>query len=143
MLAEEIRALENHWFEAMNKGIASTISEIDENCAPNVIFHSGLGRDLHGINDFKQLFNMFFNAIPDIHFTLEDLIVAGDKAVVRYTFAGTHKGELMGIAPTNKKVTVSVIEIDHIVGGRLVEGWSKLDTIGFMQQLGVIPTPGK
>jgi predicted ester cyclase len=75
--------------------------------------------------------------------TLDDMIVEGDKAVVRYTFIGTHKGEIMGIPPTNKKATNWIIQIDRIAGGKFVECWVRSDTLGFMQQLGVVPTPKK
>jgi predicted ester cyclase len=75
--------------------------------------------------------------------TVDDLIVEGDKAVVRYTITGTHKGAFMGVPPTNKKVTIWVIEIDRFAGGKIVEGWDRFDTLGIMQQLGVVPRPGK
>jgi predicted ester cyclase len=85
----------------------------------------------------------WFDAFPDGHMTIDDLVVEGDKVVARYTLTGTHKGEFMGIPATNKKVTGWVIEIDRVAGGKCVEGWSRMDTLGLMQQLGVVPTPGK
>jgi len=57
----------------------------------------------------------------DVHFTLDDMIVEGDKVAVRHTFSGTHKGESMGIPPTNKKVTIWEIDIIRIAGGKFVE----------------------
>ena len=71
------------------------------------------------------------------------MIVEGDKAVLRYTITGTHKGAYMGIPPTDKKPTISIIKIDRFSGGKLVEGWYEYDTLSLMQQLGVIPTPKK
>jgi predicted ester cyclase len=61
----------------------------------------------------------------------------------RWTARGTHRGELMGIAPTGKQVTVTGINIERIANGKLVEGWSNYDTLGMLQQLGVIPAPGQ
>jgi predicted ester cyclase len=49
----------------------------------------------------------------------------------------------MGVPPTNKKVTIWVIEIDRFAGGKIVEGWDRFDTLSIMQQLGVVPTPKK
>ena len=49
----------------------------------------------------------------------------------------------MGISPTNMKVTMWEIFIDRIVGGKFVESWIRYDTLGLMQQLGLIPTPEK
>jgi predicted ester cyclase len=119
------------------------MAAFDEICATNIVFHDPSGRDIRGLKDCKKYTSQFFDAFPDAHATLDDVIVEGDKAVIRYTFTGTHKGELMGIPATNKKVKLSVIEIDRFAGGKIVEIWERFDTVGFMQQLGAVPTPGK
>jgi predicted ester cyclase len=143
MSAKDLKALTRRFFGEWNKGKAAAIAAIDELCATNMVFHSGTGEDIRGIKDFKQYINQLFSAFPDIHFTIDDMVVEGDKIVVRYTNTGTHKGEFMGIPPTNKKVTNWLIQIDRIAGGKSVEGWLRFDTLGFMQQLGLVPTPGK
>jgi len=84
-----------------------------------------------------------FDAFPDYRITVDDIIVEGDKTVTRYTVTGTHKGAYMGISATNKKMTLSAILIDRFVGGKVVEAWEMGDALGAMQQLGVVPTPGK
>lgn len=63
--------------------------------------------------------------------------------VTRWTFRGTHTGELMGIAPTGKQVTVTGISIDRVVGGKIVEEWNEMDDLGMMEQLGVVPPMGQ
>jgi predicted ester cyclase len=85
---------------------------------------------------------MMRTAFPDMHITIEDIITEGDKLVQRWVAQGTHKGELMGIVPTGKQVTITGINISRIVGGKLVEDWTEADMLGMMQQLGVIPPPG-
>jgi predicted ester cyclase len=142
MSAKEIKALMRRAFEVINKGKAASITT-DEIWAPNFVLHTGTGRDIRGLKDYKQWWSENYNAFPDLHFTLDDMVVEGDKVVSRYTMTGTHKGEIMGIPPTNKKVTNWMIEIDHVAGGKLMEGWVRWDTLGLMQQLGVIPTPKK
>jgi len=119
------------------------MTEIDKIWTTNVVFHSGVGREIRGLKDFKQFFNAYYDAFPDIHWTLDDLVVEGDKVAVRCTVTGTHKGEFMGIPPTNKKVKVQAFAIDRVVGGKIVEEWGISDTLGLMQQLGVVPTPKK
>jgi len=139
MPAKDLKAFERRFFEEWNKGKAATMAEIDETCATNVVFHSGMGRDIRALKDFKQFFSAYYDAFPDIHWTIDDMVVEGDKVAVRWTLTGTQKGEFMGIPPTNKKVTVWGIEIDRVVGGKLVEVWARVDTLGLMQQLGAIP----
>jgi hypothetical protein len=143
MSTKDLKALGRRLVNEFNKGKAAAMAVIDEMVATNFVYHSVTGEDIHGLKDYKQSMNELFNAFPDLHWTIDDLIVEGDKAAVRYTMTGTHKGEFMGIPATNKKVTMSVIGIGRIVGGKFVEEWDRMDTLGFMQQLGVIPTPKK
>jgi len=85
---------------------------------------------------------MFLTAFPDLYFTVEDLIAEGDEVVARVTMSGTQHGAFMGIPPTGKHVTITGIDINRFVGGKSVEHWVEMDTLGMMQQLGVIPAPG-
>jgi hypothetical protein len=140
---KDLKAFWRRFVQECNKGKAAMLAVIDESCATNIVFHGATGMDIRGLKDFKQYMSSWFEAFPDGHMAIDDLVVEGDKVVARYTLTGTHKGEFMGIPPTNKKVTIWAIEIDRVVGGKCVEGWSRMDTLGFMQQLGVIPTPGK
>jgi predicted ester cyclase len=82
---------------------------------------------------------MFRAAFPDLHLTVTDQFEEGDKLVSRWTATGTHKGELMGIAPTGTHVTVTGITIGRFQSGKLVESWENGDTLGLLQQLGVVP----
>jgi len=81
--------------------------------------------------------------LPDVHFTVDDIIAEGDKVAARWTSTGTHKGELMGIPSTGKKVMVTGIVINHFADGKIVDDWESYDILGMMQQLGVIPSPGQ
>jgi steroid delta-isomerase-like uncharacterized protein len=143
MSAKDLKVLTRRFLEEMNKGEAAAIAVAEKSLATDFVFHSGTGEDIHGLKDFKQHVSEIYRAFPDFHFTVDDIIVEGDKVVTRWTLVGTHKGEFMGIPPTNKKVKTWAITIDRVAGGKFVEEWERLDTVGFMQQLGVIPTSGK
>jgi len=140
MSAKEIRALVRRFVEESNKGRAAAMAVIDELFATNIVYHGGGGEEIRGLKDYKQS-SESYNALPDFHFTIDDMVVEGDKVAVRFTLTGTHKGEIMGIPPTNKKLTMWGIIIYRVVGGKFVEGWERADTLGLMQQLGVVPTP--
>jgi steroid delta-isomerase-like uncharacterized protein len=143
MSTKDPKAFMRHIFEERNKGKAAAMAVVDETNVFNVVVHGGSGREYHGLKDLKQYFSEFYDAFPDVHFTLDDMVVEGDKVVKRYTMTGTHKGEFMGIPATNKKITLWGIEIDRIAGGKIVESWARYDTLGMMQQLGAIPMPKK
>jgi steroid delta-isomerase-like uncharacterized protein len=93
-----------------------------------------------GPEAYKKLFTLYTNAFPDLHFTVDDMIDAGDKVVVRWTSTGTHKGEFRGTAPTGKKFQVTGTTICRFSNGKIAEQWVTWDALGLMQQLGMIAT---
>lgn len=137
MSVEEIKALGRRWFEKVNKGEVAAMEVIDEIFSPNFIFHSGTGEDIRGLDNFKKQLRETFNAFPNIHFAIDDMIVEGDKLAVRWTMSCTHKGEV-GVSPNNKKWKMWTISIDRVAGGKFVEEWERYDTQGLMKQLGLI-----
>ena len=74
------------------------------------------------------------------HWQIDDIFSADDKVVVRWTGSGTHSGEVNGIPPTGKKISVDAISIHRCKDGKIAETWEVWDTLGFLQQLGVVPT---
>lgn len=140
MSTEENKAmLRRNCEEILNKG---DLAVADEIFAANYVYHGSGGQEFKGPEGFKQLTTMLRTAFPDLHFTIEDMVAEGDKVAHRLTLRGTHKGDLMGIAPTGKQVTTTAITISRFVGGKEVEAWSNMDMLGMMQQLGVAPPTG-
>ena len=78
----------------------------------------------------------------DGHWQIEDLFSAGDRVVVRWTGSGTHVAEVNGIPPTGKPIRVDAISVHRMEGGKIAETWEVWDTLGFLQQIGVIPAQG-
>jgi predicted ester cyclase len=89
------------------------------------------------------MYLMFRSVYPGLHLTLEDMVAEGDKVVVHYIARGTHKAELMGVAPTGKQVTAGASLIERLAGGKIVEHWEVFDAPGMMQQIGAISGPGE
>lgn len=92
-----------------------------------------------GIDSFMEYGMSIFIAFPDGYHVLEEVIAEGDKVVTRGIFKGTHKGELMGIPPTGKQIEFSVVHIDRIINGKVLEHWGQADVFSMMQQLGIVP----
>jgi predicted ester cyclase len=86
---------------------------------------------------------MYRGAFPDGRTTVEAVIAEGDKVVHRWTFRGTHRGELMGIPLTDNQVTITGTTLDRVSGGKMEEEWNNFDQLGMLQQLGVAPAPGQ
>jgi steroid delta-isomerase-like uncharacterized protein len=92
-----------------------------------------------GPENMKKIIKLYMSAFPDAEFTLDDLIAEGEKVVVRWTATGTHQAGLAGIPATGRRVTVSGTDVYRVSGGKLREAWTNWDTLGFVQQLGVVP----
>ena len=138
--AEDNKALVRRFVDEVQSG--GNIDLIDESCSPGFVNHSappGIPADREGI---KLLTAMFRGAFPDSHFTIEDMVAEGDKVATRKTFRGTHGGDFMGMPPTGRVVSMGLIDIVRVSDGRVVEHWAMGDSLGMMQQLGVIPQPG-
>ena len=118
------------------------LSALDDYVATEVVWHNPPPGLAAGMEGYKEFFPMLYAAFPDWHATVEDVIAEGDKVVQRITGGGTHKGDWMGIAATNKQVTIKSILIHRIAGDKIVEEWLEYDVMGLMQQLGAAPSPG-
>ena len=81
----------------------------------------------------------FFIAFPDIEMTMDDLIVAGDRVVGRFTYRGTHDGPLYGMPATGKPIEMRSIDIWRTENGEFVEHWDELNMLDLFQQIGMIP----
>lgn len=130
------RAVEEVW----NRKDFSILKEL---VAADFIIHASAPEaEIHGVEGAKQFVTLLHSAIPDIHFTIVDQVAEGDRVVTRWVAQGTHKGELMGIAPTGKQVILTATDIDRITNGKVVECWTTLDGATLMQQMGLVPAPG-
>ena len=97
----------------------------------------GLPFEVVGLQGVERLADALLPAIPDMRLDIEDVVAEGEKVLVRLTIHGTHRGELLGIAPTGRTLQVAVLDLFHIRGGRLVEHWALLDNLGRLRQLGM------
>lgn len=89
----------------------------------------------------KEHIVMFETAFPGYQLNAKEMVAEGDRVAVRIEFTGTHDGDLMGIAPTGKPVTIEIGMIYRIENGKIVEHWMLADQLTMLQQIGVIPAP--
>jgi predicted ester cyclase len=143
MSADNRKAYIRRWVEEVWNG--GDLARADELMSPDYAMHVlGLPDPPPGPASFKQLCATYRSAFPDVRVTLEDVIVDGERDVCvwRFTFAGTHLGELPGgIAPTGKPVSIGGMVISRFVDSVWVEDWATWDALGMLQQVGAIPAP--
>lgn len=78
-------------------------------------------------------------SFPDLHFSIEQMLSEGDRVVTQLLMEGTHQGPWMGIPASGKKVQIRMVTIHRVVKGKIVEDWVLVESLGFLQQLGVVP----
>jgi predicted ester cyclase len=117
----------------------SSPENLDEVYPPDVVWHMPEG-DLRGIEEAKRYASTFFEALPDVSISVEDLLADGDKVASRVRFRGTHQGETEEFGPpTGRQVELEGITIHRIEGGKIVEEWNQFDNLSILQQLGLAP----
>jgi steroid delta-isomerase-like uncharacterized protein len=92
-----------------------------------------------GREGLKEVLGMMRAAFPDIHWIVEEMVAEGEKVVTRFTWTGTHRGSFLGVPPTGKSVSVKGVVIDELAGGKMSASRMLMDSLGMMQQLGVVP----
>jgi predicted ester cyclase len=124
--------------EGFGQGDLEVLDEVHEPdfvcCDPN----SEVG-EVRGADTMKQEILYFRNAVPDLTYTVEDQVAEGEKVVRRYTATGTHQGEFFGVAPTDKPIEMSGIQIDRFdEKGKMMEEWPEYDLPGAMKPMGAV-----
>lgn len=117
------------------------LDAIDEMVSENFIEHMPFPGQGPGREGLKFAIGSMHTGFPDIKWTMHEQIAEGEKVVSRFIWEGTHKGEFMGIPPTNKKVEVWGMVIDVVRDGLFSESRIIMDSVGLLQQLGVMPEP--
>ncbi len=118
------------------------VSAVDRYLAEDFVAHDppmpDLSRDATGFRDAAARIRAAF---PDWRSEVHLLIAEGDYVAEHFTASGTHRGDIMGVAATNRAVRVPGINIFRLRDGKIVERWGNLDMLGFLVQLGVVAPP--
>ena len=122
--------------EVINQG---RLEQADEIVAEDFVELDPLPGQRQGREGLKEVIGMLRAAFPDMHWVVDEMIAEGEKVVTRFTWTGTQQGTFMGIPATGRSVVVKGVVIDRIVGGMMTDSRILMDTMGMMQQLGVIP----
>ncbi|HZD36722.1 MAG TPA: ester cyclase [Nitrososphaeraceae archaeon] len=132
---DQNKAMIRQYFELHSQ---KDLQKIEKLWPPNHRFYFS-GMPPMDWNGHKQFLTALFNAFPDIHFAIEDILAEDNKVAFRLAVTGTHKGEFQGIPPTGKKISFGGTGIGTIIDGKLEENRAHADIMGLMQQLGAVP----
>lgn len=137
-MSAENKAVLRRWFEDVwNKKKSETIDQL---LAPGAVV-SGVGRDMHGPEDFKAFHRAYCDAFPDVRLQIDGLVAEGDMVVARFSGTATHSGGGLGFAATQRPVKIFGITMCRVEKGRIVEGWNSFNQLEMFQQMGVKEMP--
>ncbi len=98
----------------------------------------GQGPGLQGLKDTLTALRVAF---PDMRWRVEEQIAEDSRVLTRFVWEGTHRGDFLGLPPTNRTVSVWGMVIDQFDGSKVKSTRLIMDTMGLMQQLGALPGP--
>jgi steroid delta-isomerase-like uncharacterized protein len=107
--------------------------------APNWADHPLNPGQAPGRDGFGPVVQAFRTAFPDLHITIEDLVVAREKVVARLTARGTHQGTFLGVPPTGQRVEFRATDIHRFAHGLIVETWHIEDFFSFLVEVKAFP----
>ncbi|MDR7278648.1 ester cyclase [Catenuloplanes atrovinosus] len=110
---------------------------VDRFVAEDYINHNAVVPDGREAN--RSFWTAFLTGLPDARVTMEDLVVSGDRVVGRFTYRGTHTGDLLGIPASGATVEMRSIDIWRVRDGMFAEHWDELNLMEVFQQVGALP----
>jgi steroid delta-isomerase-like uncharacterized protein len=137
--AESNKALVRRYFEVTAR---RDVAAVDQLLTQDFVTHNpvrGTPPDREGVKQAAMLRGSVF---PDERTSIEELVAEDDRVVVRWSWRGTHTGELLGIPPSGRQVTMNGLSMYRISDGHIAEEWEERDTLGLLQQLGAAPAIG-
>ena len=108
---------------------------VDRIFAPEVVDHSPQPGQVDGREGMRQILDLYHAVFPDLRVTTEEVLVSGDRGVLRWSATGTHEGDQLGVPATHRQVRMTGIDIVRIQDGRIVEHWGEGNSLEMMQQI--------
>lgn len=138
MTSEANKVVIHRFTEFINTASEKLAAEL---VAPDAIFHvPGRSEPMRGPAGYLAVIGMMRGGLPDIQWTLEEMVAETDKVAARFMMRGTHQGTFFGVPPTGKKIEVMAMNFYRFSGGQIVEEHGQPDLLGLLQQIGAIPS---
>lgn len=135
MADESLRTYPHRLYAHWNAGnMDAFYAMLDENVVD-------VGGESQGRAGVREILDHIRSAMPDFHYTVDQVIVDGEWLAVRLTATGTQTGTMFGWPPSNRRATWKEIRYCRIVDDRTVEHHACLDNMGMLAQLGHVKLP--
>jgi steroid delta-isomerase-like uncharacterized protein len=125
--------------QVLNEG---QLERLDELVVQDFVELDPLPGQSQGREGLKEVIRQMRASFPDMHWVVDEMIAEADKVCTRFTWTGTQRGPFLGVPATGRHVTVKGVVIDRLVAAMMADSRILMDTLGMMQQLGVVPAAG-
>jgi steroid delta-isomerase-like uncharacterized protein len=136
-MSSENEAVVRRFYEELCNGRNNGIA--DQIFTPDHVNHDPQVPSPDGPDGVVETVKPYQEAVEG-HWGIEDIFSSGDRVAVRWTGTGTHSGEINGIPASGNAIEVAALSVHRMQDGKIAETWTVWDTLGFMQQIGVVPT---
>ena len=138
MTPERGRAIMGRFTEFINTASEKAAKEL---ISPQAIFYvPGREDPMRGPEGYLAIIQMMRSGFPDIQWTVDELIVEGNRIAARFTMRGTHLGAFNGVPPSGRKIAVQALNIYHLSPqGQVIQEYGQPDMLGLLTQIGAIP----
>jgi len=93
----------------------------------------------HGRVAVKEMLLRYWQAFPDLYFTVQSTVAEENRIAISWSAEGTHRGQIMHIPPTGHRVEVKGISVIEVKDGVVVRGQYIWDMAGMLRHIGLLP----
>jgi len=127
--------LVTRYIEAVwNEGDLAALADLTQE---TFLYHLG-GQPPRDRAAMRQFLAAVRTGFPDWRVRIEDIAAEGQTVTARWSGEVTHEGPFHGIPPTGKRIGVCGINVYTIEDGKIAQEWEQMDSLGMLQQLGVL-----
>jgi steroid delta-isomerase-like uncharacterized protein len=94
---------------------------------------------LRGHAGVRAMLENYWQAFPDLEFTVTDTVIQDSRIAIVWMAEGTHQGTIMNIPQTGHRVEVSGVSIIDVKDGLVVRGQYIWDLAGMLRHMGLLP----
>jgi steroid delta-isomerase-like uncharacterized protein len=110
---------------------------------PEYTYTGGDGREMAGPEAGLNMAQMFALAFPDGRLEVQRVYTQGNTAIAEMVGRGTHRGKLMGVAPTGREVEILICNVVELRDGKIYREREYMDMLTLMSQIGAMTLPGE
>ena len=112
----------------------------EELIAPDAKFTTPVSdKPLYGGAGYLSVVDLMRKSFSDIRWDIADMAVEEGKVAVSWICSGTHNGEFMGLPPTYKKISFSVMNFYYFnADGKIISDVAAQGMFGLLATLGLI-----